>query len=417
MIRILCISPHFPPRADSESFCGGKFALALLRRGVEITVLCLDPSSPHPKPCDDSNLWSPLKKNSVHIRTPSTKDRITSAGLGLRYRSKDYVRWTQAVIDTAALLHREKPYDLVHSRSLPMEAHIAGYWISRRTGLPWAANINDPWDWHLMPGEMRIGSSFLRRTLSNHWMRKTLRSASLVTYPSAQLRDFHIRLSGVQHESEIIPHIGCSLAGRGEGDGGFRMVHTGKLGGLEMRSPVALLHGIRRFLHRHPEARQLFSMVFVGQDDGSLRKNIDELGLQSAVAHTGRVSYERSLELISSAAVCVLVEPALPEGIFLPSKLADYLVSGKPVMALSPPAGTIADLARHQGIRRVDVDDEQAIERSISAYFEAFRSGRLDCMAPSRELIRMFEPDTVTSLFCRPVQELVKRSEHGRSRK
>lgn len=399
MARILCISPYFPPRSDSEAFCGAKIVLEFLKRGAEATVLCLDPTSPYPRACDDSKMWQPLKNISINIPTPAHKDRVYSTRLALRYRAKNYARWIKGVVDTALLLHRKSPYDLVYSRSLPMEAHIAGYWISQRLNLPWIANINDPWDWHLMPEGMKTKCSLLYRTISSFWMRKTLRNASLVTYPSARLRDYHVRISGVKHVSEIMAHIGYRLEKKEEQQYRFSMVHAGKLGGLEMRSPVALLRGIDRFLRSHPEAGTVFRMTFVGQEDASTRARTDELGLRSVIEHTGRVSYERSLEYISSATVCVLVEGNFSEGIFLPSKLADYLAAGKPVLALSPGNGVIADLSGKRGLVRVDIDDENGVEAAIASYYSAFLSGRPEDMRPSEELIRLFEPDAITHLF------------------
>ena len=49
-MRILVISPIFPPMADSEAFCGGKFVQELTHFGYEpLVILCtntrtLDPA-------------------------------------------------------------------------------------------------------------------------------------------------------------------------------------------------------------------------------------------------------------------------------------------------------------------------------------------------------------------------------------
>ena len=46
--------------------------------------------------------------------------------------------------------------------------------------------------------------------LSDFWMRRTLRKADLVTYPSHRLRDYQATLSTIPHRSLIIPHVGNS---------------------------------------------------------------------------------------------------------------------------------------------------------------------------------------------------------------
>lgn len=405
--RILCISPLFVPRADPEAYCGAKLILELLRRGVDAAVLCLDPTSPRSHACDDSKLWAPLKEITHNIATPGDRDALYSARRAVRYQTLSYARWITDVVEKAVLLHQEKRFDLVYSRSLPMEAHVAGYWTSQRLRIPWLVNINDPWDWHLTAGELRQKYPFYFGMMSTFWMRRTFRKASFITYPSARLRDYHVRISGLQHKSAIIPHIGYAHQTRQVDKSVFRMVHAGRLGGWEKRYPNALLKGLHLFLEKFPEARRSFRMIFVGPEDKSTHA-VQELGIQTIVESTGRVNYERSLDYIQSATVCVLVEGIVKEGIFLPSKLVDYLAAGKPVLALSPKTGVLSDMRVHQGIVRADTDDAHAVASALAVYYHAFKHDFLSVYAPSDELARQFAPDSVGDEFCRHVGRIVE---------
>jgi hypothetical protein len=122
---------------------------------------------------------------------------------------------------------------------LPMESHVVGYWVSRRLGLPWIANIDDPWDWHLFPDAKKQSFSRLQMHMSNFCLNKTLNTADLITYPSLRLWKYHEYVSGIPHHAEVIPHIGYS--GNATPDPGkVTFVHAGKLGSNEvtMRSPA-----------------------------------------------------------------------------------------------------------------------------------------------------------------------------------
>jgi hypothetical protein len=287
-----------------------------------------------------------------------------------------------------------------------MEAHIAGYWIARKLGIPWLANINDPWDWHLFPDPMKKDFHAYYRTFSDFWMRRTLRHASLVTYPSDRLKDYHWRLSGIQHKNEVVPHIGYRCGGQRTLNQ-FRMVHAGKLGGFEGRSCRGLMDGIGLFLERHHEARAKFRMVLVGPEDAETNLVVNAQGLGEIVKSTGRVNYEDSLKYIDSADVCVLVESKVREGIFLPSKLADYLAAAKPVLALCPRVGVIADMGACTGIARVDVDDANAISETVEEYFAAFERRSLDEMRPGEELVTRFKPDKIAKKFGEMISRLI----------
>jgi len=135
--------------------------------------------------------------------------------------------------------------------------------------------------------------------------------------------------------------------------------------------------------------------VLVGRQDPVTAGLVKKLGLQDVVQCVGRVSYEESLRYIASASVCVLVEGKMAEGIYYPSKLADYVAARKPVLAMSPADGVVAELSRERGIFRMDADDEESIARAISEFHQAYLSARLHEMGPSEVLVRYVSPGAV----------------------
>src|SRR5262249_20572467 len=148
---------------------------------------------------------------------------------------------------------------------------------------------------------------------------------------------------------------------------GFTIVHAGVLNfgwGL-FRSPHPFLQALKIVQSIIPEADQKFRVLFIGSEDSHMRDLVRDYELTNIVKCTGRVSYEESLQYISFAHVCLLLEMEMKEGIYLPSKLADYIASGKPVIAVSPKTGVVDDLSRHGGICRVDSGDPKAISEII----------------------------------------------------
>ena len=120
------------------------------------------------------------------------------------------------------------------------------------------------------------------------------------------------------------------------------------------------------------------------------------------------MSYEQSLVYISQASVCLLVEAKMDEGIYLPSKLVDYIVSKKPILALSPEVGVVSELSRCGGIMRVDADNRIAIEKAIADLYSDFRKGILMERAPDR-LAKQFEPQEVARQFLDALRGIVPR--------
>lgn len=406
-LNIFFISPVFVPTAGPEPYCGGKMALALMEHGVSATVVSLDD---HRRTrLDDSRVWKPLSPHHIAVETPKTKEPVRSAFLGARYLTNSYARWIRSVVGLARELHSAKPFDVVYSRSLPMIAHVAGYWCGRKLGLPWIANMNDPWALYFFPGNKRKASRRVKRW-SMYWLRKTLRRADLVTYPSAGLHTFHAALSGVEHDAEIIPHVGFASNDGIPGEG-FTLVHAGKMGNSEItgRPTNALLKGYASFLKRDAAVRKETRLVFVGPQDEETDQVIRTLDLQGNVVGTGMVSYEESLKKIKEATVCILIEADEKEGIYLPSKLADYLVAGKPVLALSPEVGTASGLARAGGLVRVRPNDPVAVEKALAKLYGDYRRGCLGLNEPPPDLVAQFTAQAVAEKFIAAASQVMAR--------
>jgi hypothetical protein len=380
---------------------------ALVASGAAVEVIsCYQPSDCPP---DTSTLWKEITPASPVLPT-----RWLSLSLAVLYQTRFYARWVGAAVRLAARMHREQPFDLVYSRSLPMSAHVAGYWCARKLRVPWIANINDPWDEHLFPERRLVKKDAVHVLLSKMWLKRTLRTADLVTCPSERLHLYNTGLAGLKCEVEIIPHIGYSLmeenlASASRSHDRFRLVHAGTLEASEgtgYRSAKALLTALRGFFEAHPESRSITELVFVGGVVEQTRELTLKLGLSPFVQWLGKVNYEDSLEHIASASVCILAEANIAEGIYLPSKLTDYLTARKPILALSPSVGVVADMAPRGGIVRVDPNDAGAIQKAIEGFYADFREGTLSRWAPEDELVSQFKAHNVVARFLRAIGRL-----------
>ena len=412
-MRILCISPVFVPTADPEAFCGAKMVHALMQRGAVVTVL--SSSNFRERPYDDSALWDGVKRVIVDVPVPPLLSRMQSLTAAGRFQTLSHPRWVSAAVHTAELLHGEREFDLVYTRSLPTTSHIAGFWCAKILKLPWIANINDPWASQFFPVDDGPELSAFLTAENLFWLRRTIRSADLITFPCRRLMDFHLRLARLNHPAQVIPHIGYRSERADQGsDGHFRLVHAGRLLASEGRFGSALLLGLKAFLDSSAEAAADVKLILVGPGDRETEKLISEMGLDRNIEIVGRVNYESSLDYIASASVCVLIESRVDEGIFFASKLADYLAHGKPVLALSPRIGTAADLASRGELIRVD-HDPNAVRNAIAALYSDFKRGTLSLRHPSDQLQGELRGHTVAEHFLATCRALISTRSEGRA--
>ena len=405
-LRILCISPLFVPASTSEAFCSAKMIKALIDCDIDMKVFSFGPNVSRPMPYDESSLWKSFNETLVNYISVHPVGIHYLLFAAIRYRTITWARWVNAVMKYAMDCHKENPFNIIYSRSLPMVAHIAGFWISRKFKLPWIANINDPWDWHVSPfGTGKMSS--IERFVSNYWFRKTFHTADLLTFPNARLRDYHLKIVHSRKPNQIIPHIGYSTEDKCDDKSGFHLVHAGLIGSNDAgRSPAGLLAGLKRFLFLHPKACSMTKLILIGPKDQETESITRSLGLTSHVMSTGIVSFEDSLKHINSATVCILLEGQMKEGIFLPQKLVDYIVSKKPVLALSPPIGVINDMLPCAWLLRVDPDDEIGVASSIATFYEDFRKGTIVDRMPPDYVVSQFRSEIVAAKFLSAISNI-----------
>src|SRR6266545_4657348 len=107
-MRPLVISPLFPPFADSESFCAGKFVQALIDAGGDPWVIyCSNVRTPLRS--DNSLSWNSLEARSVDVPIPKTFSLGARWWFALRYQTTGWARWTAAIVSKARELHRRSP--------------------------------------------------------------------------------------------------------------------------------------------------------------------------------------------------------------------------------------------------------------------------------------------------------------------
>jgi hypothetical protein len=98
----------------------------------------------------------------------------------------------------------------------------------------------------------------------------------------------------------------------------------------------------------------------------------------------------------------------MPEGIFLASKLVDYIYSGKAVLALSPAVGVVADLVPAGGITRLGPNDANGVCDALKGFYNDFRNGTLHRKAPPTSQTEQFRPELVAKSFLHSVNDLIR---------
>ena len=417
--RILMFAPSCYPPGNPEAFVNANLVLAALEAGWEIDVISMAGMS-HWYPSDNDS-WARIATSVVsvaeHERT--IPNQVSDALLGL-IRSGHIVagvRWALPAATEALRLVKCKKYDFIISRALPSVAHLAAFIVARKTGIPWIANWNDPtpWDKFPEPYEGGRGSAAPLGYWTSRYYRAVADRAAWHTFPCQRLRDYVTGYlpSDISERSSVVPHIALNMNSQSPtGNKVFTLMHAGSL--RFPRSPETFIRGVRLFLDQVKPADG-FSVVFVVDRPDEVLASARANGVEEVVQIEEGRPYSEMPAVLARADVLVIIEAPVAEGIFLPSKFVDYVRSGRPILAISPRVGTLADiLTVHGGGIAVDGTNPEVISAALIELYNHWKLGNIDGKYSSSKLFSQFSQNTVLEKY---KQIFSKLSENSRERR
>ncbi len=394
-MRILLVSRAFPPALNVEGMMTARLAGALAERGLDMVVLTArgrEATAIQQVPEGHRNC------TVLHIPAfagPISRRVLVDSGLALRSlvppQFARFVALGQKLFDQ--VLKTGTP-DFIYARGVPAASYYLAVKLARRSRIPLVVNFSDPWPGnHFPPPYPKPGLLQLLPDLM--CARQLAASACLITCPSQRLVDY---LRGRNRRLRdkrwlVLPHIAPRSVPRPVQPNGrgrrMRIVHVGTIYGG--RDPRPFLLALKRFLSQRPGAAEA---VFAGVH-GDLARVVQDMGLSQSVSFLDPVPPSDALQICAQADLLLLIEASTASGIFLPGKFVDYCATDRPILALSPVPGEVADYLAMSDDAVAHPNDPEAIAAALAEFHNRWLNGR---MAPAkREQLRSrFSPAAVS---------------------
>jgi len=274
-------------------------------------------------------------------------------------------------------LCRETRPDLIYSTGGAASAHIAAGMIAGRTGIPWVAEFQDPLvhdDWNR--GRLAFRAySFAERYICARATRviflteEARRRAVARTALGNRGRCVY---PGAQPPPERSQHRGTGAH--------LRFAHVGSLGGS--RNPAVLLEAVRRILDATPELVEKIRLDFYGSADANSKRLLRDFPRESVVTFHGRVSRSASLAAMRDSDVLVLIQNVADYSAeTIPSKVYEYLASGRPILGLVHRNAELAGMLTGLGHTVAEAADAGSVRGAISEIYRRWEAGALETEA------------------------------------
>lgn len=279
-------------------------------------------------------------------------------------------------------------YDAVLSTALPPSAHVIGWILAKKSGLPWIADYRDPW---------QQNNPYLQRGPLRAWLealleRGMLRRASAITTISEAIavklatfhkrRDVHVIPNAYDPADwEQIPDLAPQR---------FDLCYTGTMYSGK-RTPDLLFAALTELRNAGEAPGAAARVHFYGPNSDNVTERATAYGLNLIVRQHGVVPRAAAMRAQrSSAAVLIFLNMDESTGEEMGSKYLEYIGAHRPVIAFGPRNSMMRDfLARsHMGWFASNVDEAK---HALREAFARFSSGQFDVRVESASVPTAYE--------------------------
>ena len=403
-MKILFIASGFAPYSFSENIVNSKLALAMIDKGWKVDVISRkDEGVAYSSTWDGE--WKDLEK-LTHEVTYETGNKITKIIDTLKCMLQmaspiEGVRWANRAYKKALELHKINNYDVVISRSPSDISHLPAYHFSKKTGVKWIANWNDPCI-HIWPKPYVQNIPSYKKVIYKKYMNDVIKTATINSFPSQELmihfKNYTSNLSN--KNTAIIPHIGfLKLDFKNENENEktktLKICHAGNLS--SERNPEIIFKALKNLFDK--KVIEEIEIDLLGVQNDYTKELIKIYNLSNHVKMLGSLPYINALELMSNYDVLMIVEAKLKNGVFLPSKVVDYSQLNVPIWAITPKNSCIDKYLKNYG-GGISSNNEslESIEQGLADLYISKKANTLNSYK-SDDLFNNFSSNTIIKKY------------------
>lgn len=302
--------------------------------------------------------------------------------------SNHYNEWGNDVLDIIA---REKLVDektMVMTFSCPFILNQLGASIKEKYKATWFSFNSDPWAYNVHIQDSQSNQTFQME-------KRCFFEADELFFTSDETKDFYVdRYPEIAARMNVLEHsFDAGLFDKTVSTSAKQKIVLSYIGTFYgTRTPVPLLEALEQL---KPEQLAKIQVRFVGVGFSILKYfwRYKRLFL-SAIQIVKKISYLESLRFMQISDVLLLIDGEIRSGksVFYPSKLVDYIGSGRPILGITP-EGTSDRIIHKVGgavFRRDDVDGiRSALIKIIDQPDNLFKTGDRSEFSTNRVLVSL----------------------------
>lgn len=296
----------------------------------------------------------------------------------------------------------ENKIDVLITTGPPHSTHLIGLRLKKETKIKWIADFRDPWTeidyFHKLP--------LTKRALQKHKKleKKVLGTADAVVVVGKTMQEkfkkqtklCKVITNGYDTEKENATPVL---------DKKFTLTHVGMLNAD--RNHKALWKAVAHLCNSNKEFSEKFVLQLVGKIDGSIFNSMKKYKLEKNVKVINYLPHKEVLNIQKQSQVLLLLVNNVPsaKGI-LTGKIFEYLLAKRPILAIAPTNGDLAEIINKTNAgSTVDFKEEAEIKRILLAYFKKYKEENLKVASKN---IEKYHRKELTQQFSELIYNVVK---------
>ncbi len=398
-MKVLIITYYWPPAGGSGVQRWLKFVKYLPDFNIEPIVFI--PDHPNYALIDTSleneipqsvkilkqSIWEP---NNLLSKLKS-KQQQSSAGFlspdpsffekKLRYIRANYFIpdarkfWIKPSVKHLSNYLKNNKVDAIITTGPPHSLHLIGLKLKQNTGLKWIADFRDPWTdidyFHQLP--------LTERSQKKHkdLEKKVLQNADSITVIGKTMKEkfkvFNRNIHVITNGFDTVTGTNSSKP-----DKEFTITHIGLMNAD--RNPKSFWKVLGELKQENMNFASDLKVKLIGEVAKEVRQSVLENNLQDQVQFISYLPHAKVVYHQKNTQVLLLAANNVPaaKGI-ITGKIFEYLQAGRPILAIAPKDGDLAEIIENTSSGEViNFDEELQLKKIILEYYKKYQQGNLN---------------------------------------
>ena len=288
------------------------------------------------------------------------------------------VYWVKPSVSFLEKFISENNIDTIITSGPPHSLHLIGLKLKQKLGVKWFADFRDPWTTIGYHKALRLSNYAANR----HKMleRKVLNTADTIIVTS----------NTTKKEFEAITKKPITVITNGYDteniakqalDTKFTLAHIGSF--LSERNPNILWESLVELVQEIPYFKNHLEIKLIGAVSQEVLETINEFGLNPYLNNLGYVSHSEAIAHQRKSQVLLLIEINSEDTkSIIPGKLFEYMVSGRPIIAIGPNGSAFAEIitTTNTGVF-FDYSEKMKLKSVLLDFYNQFLEGKLQSNA------------------------------------